>query len=67
MEETSIQKVIRYLKNPNKAKKKLIGLLRGSFYIVFYRLTKRNVKIKFPFYAYTKVKIEGPGDRKSVV
>jgi len=61
MEETSIQKVIRYLKNPNKAKKKLIGLLRGSFYIVFYRLTKRNVKIKFPFYAYTKVKIEGPG------
>lgn len=37
------------------------GFIRGSFYIVWYRLTKDNVIIRFPFMAYAPVRICGTG------
>jgi acetyltransferase-like isoleucine patch superfamily enzyme len=37
------------------------ALLRGTWYIWFYRLFKRSVIIRFPFKAFAKVTIVGPG------
>jgi len=39
----------------------LKALIRGTLYVLYYRLIGRNVKITFPFKAFTKVKIIGPG------
>ncbi|HOM29766.1 MAG TPA: hypothetical protein PLS81_09970 [Deltaproteobacteria bacterium] len=37
------------------------GLARGTFYILWYRSTRRNVVIRFPFMAYAPVRIYGKG------
>ncbi len=56
---------LRYLKkiinSPMAAYNRFVGLLRGIWYILFYWFKKGDVKIRFPFYAYTKVNISGPG------
>ncbi len=38
-----------------------IALMRGTFYLMFYRIVKPNVIIHFPFLAFHKVRIVGPG------
>ena len=38
-----------------------LAVLRGSLYIVYYSIFKKNVRIGFPFIAYCSVKISGPG------
>jgi acetyltransferase-like isoleucine patch superfamily enzyme len=35
--------------------------MRGTFYIVFYRIKNNNIKISFPFYTNAPVRIYGPG------
>lgn len=37
------------------------ALLRGTYYIVRYAVTRRNVTIRFPFIAYAPVRILGKG------
>ncbi len=37
------------------------GFLRGACIIAWYRLTRRNVRIRFPFMVYAPVKIKGQG------
>jgi len=37
------------------------AILRGTAYILYYRLFRKNVKIKFPFLAFAEVSIIGPG------
>jgi acetyltransferase-like isoleucine patch superfamily enzyme len=39
----------------------LNAFLKGTFYIVWYRLFRKNVKIKFPFMVYGPVSILGEG------
>lgn len=36
------------------------AFLRGNLYIVYYTLSKPNVKIKWPFFVYEKIRIFGP-------
>ncbi len=48
-------------RNPLYVVSMLGALLRGTWYIWFYRLCKRSVIIRFPFKAFTKVTIVGPG------
>jgi acetyltransferase-like isoleucine patch superfamily enzyme len=47
------------------------ALIRGTFYAVLYRVTRRNVRIRIPFLAYARVSITGPGsvviDRRCAV
>lgn len=49
------------LKNPTEFPKTVLAFLRGLFYIVYYRIFARRVRIGFPFMAYAKVSISGPG------
>lgn len=37
------------------------AFLKGSFYVLFYRLLRKNVIIGIPFFAYYRVSICGPG------
>lgn len=37
------------------------ALIRGIIYIMYYRLFRRNVRIRFPFRAFSRVSIVGPG------
>lgn len=37
------------------------AILRGTAYIIYFRIFRRNVKIVFPFLAFAKVTIIGPG------
>ena len=37
------------------------AFVRGLYYIVYFRVFRRNVKIGFPFSAFAPVKIVGPG------
>lgn len=39
----------------------LLALIRGTFNIVYFRLARRNVRIRFPFFVYQKVTILGRG------
>lgn len=39
----------------------IIAVLRGTYYIFFFRLFRKNVRIEFPFVAFTSVNISGPG------
>jgi len=58
----SVARIVREAsRNPLYAVSMLGALLRGTWYIWFYRLSKRNVIIRFPFKAFAKVSIEGPG------
>jgi len=56
--------ILRGLSQPKKAFEYINGLLIGSLYILFYRLFKPNIKIKFPFFVHEGVKIMGPGNVK---
>ncbi|MDH5570135.1 MAG: hypothetical protein OEY89_00120 [Gammaproteobacteria bacterium] len=38
-----------------------IAIVKGSFYILYCRIFKRNIKIGFPFIVYGNVNIKGPG------
>lgn len=49
------------LNNPTYTLKIIRALVRGTFYSVFYRLFKKNIRIKLPFKAFAKVRIVGPG------
>ncbi len=58
----SIARIVRETsRNPLYAVSMLGALLRGTWYIWFFRLFKRSVIIRFPFKAFTKVTIVGPG------
>lgn len=37
------------------------AFFKGCYHIVYYRLLRRNVRIRFPFKAFAPVKICGPG------
>lgn len=37
------------------------GIIRGTAYVFYYTVFRKNVKICFPFLAFTKVSIIGPG------
>lgn len=37
------------------------ALLKGFFYIIYFRLFKPNITIKFPFFVYYRLRITGPG------
>jgi acetyltransferase-like isoleucine patch superfamily enzyme len=39
----------------------LIGLIRGTCYLIYYNYLKRNIKIGFPFIVHAEVRIIGPG------
>lgn len=60
-----LDKIVKYLKrsfsDPIYFLNGLIALLKGSLYIVYYRLFRKNIKIAFPFKAFSKVAIIGPG------
>ena len=53
--------VRKIINSPGTAFKIGMGCVRGTWYILFYRFKRGNVKIRFPFFAYTKVNISGPG------
>lgn len=38
-----------------------VPLLRGTYCILYYRLFRRNVRIRWPFYVHDRVHITGPG------
>lgn len=49
------------LSNPIYTLTIIIALARGTFYCFYYRLFRKNIIIKLPFLAFSKVKIMGPG------
>lgn len=51
----------KLLANPRAALETGTALLRGTWYAVFLRLTRRNVRIQVPFLAHAPVRIVGPG------
>jgi len=53
--------LIKCLDDPLYFINRFTGLLRGTFYILYYGLFSRNVKIGFPFMVNAKVTIAGPG------
>lgn len=59
-----LQTINKFLKNPGHFLFITQGLLRGSFYIIYYKLVRHNVKIDFPFFAYSSVTIIGAGSVK---
>lgn len=58
-------KYFRYLAktitSPASAYSLFKALVRGTWYILFFRICRRKVSIRFPFLAYAKVSIGGPG------
>ena len=60
--EITIKNLYKAVKNPIRSFRIFKAFLRGLFYIIYYRIIKGNsVRIKFPFWAFYKVKIVGPG------
>lgn len=59
-----LQTIKKFLKNPGHFLFITRGLLRGSFYIIYYKLFRHNVRIGFPFFAHSSVTIVGPGSVK---
>lgn len=49
------------VKRPSKFLAYCMAFLLGSFYIVWYKVTRHNVTIRFPFLCHDKVDICGPG------
>ncbi|MFZ3089491.1 MAG: hypothetical protein WA240_02615 [Nitrospirota bacterium] len=54
----------RFLNDPLYSLNALMALLKGSLYILYYRFSKKNINIGFPFKAFSKVTIIGPGSVK---
>jgi len=59
--EKVILNLKRFINEPVDSVLLLRAILRGSFYVVYYRFFKRNIKIGHPFIAYNRVRIIGPG------
>lgn len=59
------KKYLQLLKKLVRSPRSLFSLIKcvlwGLFYIILYRLTRRNTIIKFPFFCHAKVEISGPG------
>ena len=53
--------VFRRCVNLRETRTLLGGFLRGACIIGWYRLTRRNVRIRFPFMVYAPVRITGEG------
>ena len=53
--------VLKFINNPKSLIAYLPAIVRGSIYIVWFRLFRKNTRIVFPFLAFAKVKIIGPG------
>ena len=53
--------VRKVLRDPEAAVRVGKALLRGSWYIARYSLFSRRIKISFPFRAYARVTLKGPG------
>jgi acetyltransferase-like isoleucine patch superfamily enzyme len=49
------------LQHPLKGMQTVTPLVRGLFYIVYFRIIRSRVTIRFPFFAHEKVIIVGPG------
>jgi acetyltransferase-like isoleucine patch superfamily enzyme len=47
--------------DPRHAVRVLRALVRGCYYALYFRVVRRNVRIRFPFKAFAKVTIIGPG------
>jgi len=59
---SNIGKFIRILMTqPLNSWNPSVALMKGTCYIIFYRIFKPNVIIHFPFLAFHKVRIMGPG------
>lgn len=56
-----INNIERIIEDPGYAILMMMASMRGFFYIIYYRLFKRNIRIGFPFYAFAPVRIIGPG------
>ena len=52
---------LRLLVQPPELVSFVTALLRGTLYILWFRLTRRNVIIRFPFLCHARVEISGPG------
>jgi acetyltransferase-like isoleucine patch superfamily enzyme len=62
MNQKNIKTILReVMRNPLRYLIGLCALLKGSLYIVSFLVFKPRVKIRFPFFAYHKVAIKGPG------
>lgn len=61
-DRTALKKLKRIIHEPLYVWNLLVAVLRGSYYILFYRMFRKNVKIRFPFKAFARVTIAGPGD-----
>jgi acetyltransferase-like isoleucine patch superfamily enzyme len=63
--------LFRLVKSPKKLFNFTAAFIRGIYYIFYYKLSRDNVVIRFPFLCYDKVEISGPGsvfiDRKCCV
>lgn len=59
MNPTSIVSTI--MRNPRGLGHKFLSFIRGTYYIVVYRVINNKTRIMFPFYAEAPVKISGSG------
>ena len=59
------EKYLRFLINlilsPRALFSMVKSVLRGLYYIIWFRISRPNTVIKFPFLCFTKVDISGPG------
>lgn len=62
MNKKNIAKVLKkVIENPLRYVVDFRALLKGCFYIAYFRAFKPRTRIRFPFFAYHKVVIKGPG------
>ncbi len=51
----------RSIDDPSFFTSTALGLLRGTWYLIYYQYLKRSARIGFPFIVHAKVRIIGPG------
>lgn len=62
---SNIRRFMRvFINEPINGWELLIAFIKGTYYIIFYRIINPNVVIHFPFLAFYKVRIIGPGSVK---
>jgi acetyltransferase-like isoleucine patch superfamily enzyme len=49
-------------KDPRKCLNIFIAFVRGTYYIILYRIISNKISIAFPFFSYSSVNISGPGN-----
>jgi len=59
--KTIIKVLLKLIFSPKAFYRLCIALMRGTLYIVWIRLFRKNIKIRFPFFCYSKVEISGNG------